>query len=42
MGESDWLGDVPKDGWKASHGWRMPEWVEPIVRSVSLSVYDLE
>ncbi|KAF4119373.1 integral membrane protein [Geosmithia morbida] len=27
----DWLGDVPEGGWKASHSWRMPEWVEPII-----------
>lgn len=34
MEDGDWLGDVPEGGWKASHGWKMPEWVEPIVRSL--------
>ncbi|KAL6866512.1 hypothetical protein ACO1O0_002623 [Amphichorda felina] len=31
MPEGDWLGDVPEGGWKATHSWRMPEWVEPII-----------
>ncbi|KAF7556831.1 hypothetical protein G7Z17_g1184 [Cylindrodendrum hubeiense] len=28
---SDGLGDIPKGGWQASRGWRMPEWVEPVL-----------
>lgn len=31
MAENDWLGDVPEGGWQATHSWKMPEWVEPIV-----------
>ncbi|KAI6785280.1 uncharacterized protein J7T54_006922 [Emericellopsis cladophorae] len=31
MAGEDWLGDVPKDGWQATHSWKMPEWVEPII-----------
>lgn len=31
MAENDWLGDVPEGGWQATHSWKMPEWVEPII-----------
>ncbi|KAH6999002.1 integral membrane protein [Ilyonectria sp. MPI-CAGE-AT-0026] len=28
---NDGLSDVPKGGWRASRGWRIPEWVEPVL-----------